>query len=287
MEFRTDLALEEREASPACPGVRQEQAREGGCTVTRLAVESGEAARALRKPPGNYITLEFPPFSDHVDSGAFARLAARELRALLPPEGAVLVAGLGNRDITPDAVGPLAAGGILATRHLRGEWARAAGLERLRPVAAVSPGVLGSTGLEAAEQVLAVVRQIRPAAVVAIDALAARSLSRLGCTVQICDTGIAPGSGVQNARPRLDRGTLGVPVVALGVPTVVDAATLARELLGCAPPGEAVAPRGAPMFVAPREIDLLVHRAAALAALAVNLALQPELSPEDLRALTA
>ena len=218
-----------------------------------------------------------PPLTD--DEKALSEQAAciaEELPALLPKEGPVLVAGLGNAAITPDAIGPQAADMVLATRHIRGEWARSLGLSDLRPVAVMQVGVLGRTGVESGELVGAVCRALSPAAVIAIDALAARSLARLGCTVQLCDTGIAPGSGVGNHRRPLSRETVGVPVIGLGVPTVVDAATIVEEL-GQTAPREATG-----MIVTPREVDLMVRRAARLVAMAVNGALQPDYDPLEL-----
>ena len=232
--------------------------------------------------------MEVPPLSDNAASlEETARLIGEELAALLPEKGTVLVAGLGNEAITPDALGPRAAGMVLATRHIQGEYARSAGLDDLRPTAVLAPGVLGQTGVESGEIVKGLCGVVSPAAVVAVDALASRSLARLGCTVQLCDTGIAPGSGVGNSRKELTETLLGVPVVAVGVPTVVDAATLARDLTGGEESEVAVAPRGAQMMVTPREIDLLIGRASRLVAMAINAALQPAYSPADLCAAAA
>ena len=151
----------------------------------------------------------------------------------------------------------------------------------------LAPGVLGQTGVERGEIVGGLCGVVKPAAVIAIDALASRSVARLGCTVQLCDTGIAPGSGVGNNRKELNRQLLGVPVIGLGVPTVVDARTLAAELTGSESAAEQVAPRGAQMMVTPREIDLIISRASRLVAMAVNAALQPEYSPLELITVAA
>jgi spore protease len=148
-------------------------------------------------------------------------------------------------------------------------------------VAVLSTDVLGNTGMESGELAAGVCARIRPSAVIAVDALAAGSLARLGCTVQLSDTGIAPGSGVGNARPALDRELLGVPVIGFGVPTVVDAATVARDLTGT-DGGQCVSPRGCAMMVTPREVDLMIARASRLAAMSINAALQPDYSPADL-----
>lgn len=272
MFFRTDLALEITEPS------RQVKREQDGCVITRIDEEGN-----------TYITLEVESISDHLDSdNALLKLTAEELSALLPKEGGVLVAGLGNRNITPDALGPLTAEKILATRHIKGELARVTGLDNLRPVAVVSPGVLGCTGIEAFELIKAVVNELHPAVVIAIDALAARSPSRLGCTIQLCSAGISPGAGVGNSRPRIDESTLGTPVISMGIPTVVDAATLAADLLGGDTQGieDKIEPRGAIMMVTPREIDLIISRGARLLGMGINVALNPTLSIEDFDELT-
>lgn len=229
-----------------------------------------------------------PPLSDNDDKLVeYARLIGRELAALLPERGTVLVTGLGNESITPDALGPRASRMVLATRHIQGEFARSSGLDDLRATAVLAPGVLGQTGVESGEIVGGLCEVVHPAAVIAIDALASRSVARLGCTVQLCDTGIAPGSGVGNNRKELTEQLLGIPVIGLGVPTVVDARTLAAELTGREDAAEQVAPRGAQMMVTPREIDLIISRASRLVAMAVNAALQPDYSPLELIAVAA
>ena len=259
MQYRTDLALEATQQWnknwPADAHQREQQV--GDITLTCLTLGEQSAAQ-LGRAPGEYITAQLPPLSDneqHLEQAA--RTIAGELIRLLPASGTVLVVGLGNQAITPDALGPSAARMVLATRHIRGEFARSAGLEDLRSVAVLSPGVLGHTGVESGELAASACACVQPSAVIAVDALAAGSLSRLGCTVQLSNTGIAPGSGVGNNRRPLDRELLGVPVIGIGVPTVVDAATLALELTG-GDGGETVSPRGASMMVTPREIELLI-----------------------------
>ena len=283
MNFRTDLAMEaaadEENLSPN--DLRQEESHAGNITLTRLHILSPRGEQAVGKPCGTYITVGLPPLSDderQLDEQA--QIIGRELAALLPAEGPVLVVGLGNRAVTPDTLGPAAADHVLATRHIRGEFARTAGLTDLRPTAVLTPGVLGQTGTESSEIVRGVCKEIRPAAVVAIDALAARSMERLGCTVQLCDTGISPGSGVGNNRQPLNEQVLGVPVIGMGVPTVVDAATLVWEMSGQTPTGES-----ASMMVTPREIDMVIGRAARLLALAINGALQPAYAATELCAI--
>lgn len=290
MQGRTDLALEAadqpvRLKSLTNEDIERERVERGSAVLTRIRILSERGEKSLGKPRGTYITVEIPALTDHESElEETARLIGEQIAALLPRKGTVLVVGLGNESITPDALGPQAAKMVLATRHIRGEFARTAGLEDLRPTAVMAPGVLGNTGVESGEMAEGVIAVINPAAVVAIDALAAQSLSRLGCTVQLSDTGIAPGSGVGNNRRALNRETLGIPVVAVGVPTVVDAVTLAEELTGREEAAGEVTPRGAGMMVTPREVDLMIRRASRLVAMSVNAALQPAYSPLELTA---
>ncbi len=282
MNCRTDLAVEAAVDADLLEGmdISRTQVTRDGVEIMRMQIRSPRAAERLGKPCGTYITASLPPLSDdETQLTAYAAAVAAELTALLPTSGTVLVVGLGNRAVTPDTLGPSAADMVLATRHIRGEFARAAGLTDLRPTAVLTPGVLGQTGTESSEIVRGVCREVQPAAVVVVDALAARDVERLGCTLQLCDTGIAPGAGVGNNRRPLNRETLGVPVIGMGVPTVVDALTLVRDYLRAdvTPPTDQP-----PMMVTPREIDLVINRAARLIALAINGALQPAYSPAEL-----
>lgn len=193
----------------------------------------------------------------------------------------MLVAGLGNRMITPDAVGPQAVDHVIATRHLVEQVPDV--FASWRPVSALAPGVLGQTGLETGEVVCGVLDRIRPAAVIAVDALAAGRLSRLLRTVQLADTGITPGAGVGNARAALNERTLGVPVIAIGVPTVVDGATLAHEIaaqLG-GPSCEALEDLSRPVMITTRDIDREIADVSRMIGYAVNMALHPHLTVED------
>lgn len=283
MIFRTDLALEATDGVSE-NGIHTSTEQHGDCTITRVRL-SETAARRIGKPAGSYITAELPPFSDNVhNNDQYISLLGDELRLLLP-HGPVLVAGLGNRDITPDALGPKAADRVLATRHIRGELSRVAGMENLRDVSVLIPGVLGNTGIETAEALEIMVSRLKPACVIAIDALAARSLHRLGNTVQLSDAGIAPGSGIGNMRPSVNRETLGVPVIGVGVPTVVNGATFAADLLGADDRDKETLNRIiAPtenIMVTVREVDLLITRASYLVAMAVNTALNPTFSEDE------
>lgn len=290
MERRTDLALEERELlGEDIRGAEYTDEVINGLRIERLSITSAQAARLLKKPQGTYVTAQLPPLTDNIrDTDGRVKALSEEIRRLLPVHGPVLVAGLGNEEITPDALGPKTASKVLATRHITGEIARSTGLDRLRAVAVINTGVTGRTGIETGELLLGVIKNIRPTALIAVDALASRRLERLGCTVQISDTGISPGAGVGNRRIRIDRETMGIPVIAVGVPTVVDALTLAFDLLDVDDEKQsinlsrAVAPHGRGMVVTPKEIDLLTERAARLISLCVNMALQHDIDTEDL-----
>ena len=234
MERRTDLAVEARElVGEDVRGVDFSRRNECSMEISRLVVKTHDASVKLKKEKGTYITIDFPALTDNfLSTDERVGIISEEIRRLLPVNGLVLVCGLGNREITPDALGPKSASRILATRHITGELARSTGLDSLRPVAVMNTGVTGQTGIETFEYIDSIVRKIRPTAVVVIDALASRRLNRLGCTLQISDTGISPGAGVGNTRSRISQWkTLGVPVIGLGVPTVVDAVTLVSDLL--------------------------------------------------------
>lgn len=281
MNIRTDLALERAEISEkSINGVLFDEEKIEDITVSRLEIQNETGAENLKKPIGKYITLSLPRFtkSGGLDIRA-VNLLAREIRRLLPSKtGSVLVAGLGNTAITPDSLGPEVAERIIATRHISKEMRTQLGLGKLMPVSVLTPGVLGQTGIETGEILLGTVERIRPSAVIVIDALAARSLERLGSTVQLSDTGICPGSGVGNARMEISRSTLGVPVISVGVPTVVDINTLLYDV-------GAEKSREVDMIVTPKEVDMMIDRAAELIAVGINSSLQSGLSIEDIMGL--
>lgn len=294
-EIRTDLALEAKELfeesagkTTALPGVKARTYRCSGCRVTAVEVLDRQGSAALGKPVGRYFTLELPAAESSF--AAAVHCIAGELRRLLPPmEGRpALVVGLGNRAVTPDALGPLAVEQVLPTRHLKN--ASGAPLAALTSVCTLTPGVLGTTGMESAEVVQGVARRLRPGCVIVIDALMARRTGRLCTTVQLSDTGIVPGSGVGNHRCALTEETLQVPVLSVGVPMVIDAATLAADLLEDR--GDARAqkrPEGLlpGMVVTVKDVDARVHALAKSVAWGIDLALHPALTPEDLAALLA
>lgn len=286
---RTDLALEAQELwqesagkTTKLEGVAACESQREGLSVNRVEILNDRGSQALGKPVGTYITLELEGVARREEDifGRAARAIAGELEGLLkgvPSDGLVLVAGLGNRAITPDAVGPKVHEHILVTRHLVAQLPEYFG--QLRPVASLAAEVLGNTGVESGEVVRAVCERIKPACVVAVDALASRSLSRLCRTVQLADTGISPGSGVGNHRFALDRERLGVPVIALGVPTVVEGATLAADLLGTE---ELPQLEGGELLVTPKDIDSQVADLSKIIGYGISLALQPGLTVADL-----
>lgn len=279
----TDLALEAAQMQggsgglTACAGVKIRRRVRSGYAVTDLELTDRQQARRMERPVGKYITMELKPYRqrqrDFFVEGA--QCIARELGALLPKgEGAVLVAGLGNRSLTADAVGPLALQDILVTRHmLRDMPEEFAGFT---PVAALTAGVLAETGVETSELIAAVTEKICPRCVIVLDALAARSRENLCAVVQLTDTGLTPGSGVGNHRKEISQKTLGVPVLAIGLPTVIRAERLA---------GEETAEKGDTLFVTPRDIDQRVRELSRMMAFGVDLALQPQLTVEDIAGL--
>ena len=278
---RTDMASEahrlwQRQAGETgeLPGVLAREERLEGFPVSAVEILDERGAEALGKAPGHYYILELPRFfgRGEPDFPAACAALARLLRRCLPEGGgSVLIAALGNPEITPDALGPAAADRVLVTRHLKQRPSEL--FETLREVSVSRPGVLGSSGVESSQQLRALCKLLEPAAVIAVDALAGAEPERLCRTVQVCDTGVAPGSGVGNDRAALNRESLGCPVIALGVPTVIDAGLFSAE--------ECVAG----LFVTPRDIDRVIRRAGFLLGSALNLALQPELNLEDLEAL--
>lgn len=297
MNFRTDLAVEaaELERIDNIKGIQKNEEKINNLTLTKITINTKEAAERIGKPIGEYVTIELPSLTDDFKStDKRLEVIAKQIGYLLPSSGTILVVGLGNYNITPDALGPKTAESILATRHITGEIAKSTGLENLRSVAVLAPGVLGQTGIEVSEILFSVVNKINPSALILIDALASKETSRLGTTIQISNNGISPGSGVGNSRPSINKETMGVPVISIGVPTVVDATTLAANLFSCVDEeitkdtiNQKVEPKGSPMMVTPKEIDLLIERSSRLLAMSINYALQPLFSIEDIMSLTS
>ncbi len=244
--IRTDLALEAHEfvtqrdkqeavkSKPEDTGVKIENAGDDNVKITRVRITSKQGENSIGKPIGNYITLEIPRFKENDDNlfdDACNNLAKELINIIkLQDKSTVLVVGLGNWNVTPDALGPRTISKLMVTRHLIENEPRFID-EGVRPVCTFEPGVLGITGIETLEIVKGVVERVKPDAVICIDALASRKLERISTTIQIADTGISPGSGVGNKRLELSESTLGIPVIAIGVPTVVDAATMASDTI--------------------------------------------------------
>ncbi|MCI8802885.1 MAG: GPR endopeptidase [Oscillibacter sp.] len=294
---RTDLALEARELwqesaekTTRLTGVKASKQKEEGYPVTRVDILDHRGEEALGKPQGSYLTIDLSSFwqrkADFFERAV--RAVGGQLKAMLPAEGPALVVGLGNRAMTPDAVGPLSLDSVLVTRHLVSAMPRH--FAGFRPVAAFRTGVLGLTGVESAETVRGLAAEVKPALIIAVDALAARRVNRMCTTVQLTDTGIVPGSGVGNHRAALNRETLGVPVLSIGVPTVVDAATLAADLLeeaGIPELDETRLRHGkAPLMVTTRDIDQQVRELSKVVGYGINWALQ-DLEIEEMNALLA
>ena len=259
------------------PGLEVRRRERGGYALTAMDLTDPHRAAELQRPVGKYITMELGPYL-HRQRDFFAQGAgciARELAALLPEgEGPTLVVGLGNRSLTADAVGPLALPHILVTRHMLAAMPEE--FAGFSSVAALATGVLGETGLESSELIAAAAEKLRPRCIIVLDALAAATREKLCAVLQLTDTGLTPGSGVGNHRKEVSRRTLGVPVLALGLPTVIRA----EQLVGEETPAE-----GEPLFVTPRDIDQQVRELSRMMAYGIDLALQPHLTVEDITGL--
>ena len=268
MAVYTDIAAEgwAEKKGTIPPGVHFETRYVGDVSITRVKITRDGLARRR----GRYSTIDMPNFA-YIDgrSERYVKALAHEIKNFLPPRGEILVVGLGNDRITADALGPAVCGRILVTRHIPIERDERE-LLRLRGVSAFCPGIEGKTGLSAGQTVRSIVRGIRPAAVLCIDSLFTSTPEHLGCTVQITDTGLCPGGEERN---RIDAALLGVPTISMGVPTVMDAGELCKSRHR--------------LVVTPKEIDYLITRAAGVLSLAINKALQQELSVGELDFLTS
>ncbi len=320
-QIRTDLAIEAREmieekqenVGTEPNGVQVETEDGEFYTLTRVSIVNEAGSEAMGKPIGEYITIESQKLKENaVDCHeVLIKLLADQLGKLAQTkkEDRILVAGLGNWNITPDALGPKVVSRILVTRHLQGTLPEE--IEgTLRSVAAISPGVMGLTGIETGEIIKSLVEKIKPSLLIAIDALAARRSSRINATIQMSDTGVAPGAGVGNKRMELNQETLGIPVIAIGVPTVVDAATLVNDtmdrilasMISQTKEGSSfyqmlldleqeekytmitdiLDPYTENMFVTPKEVDAVIDRLSNIIANGINIALHPGITMEDI-----
>jgi spore protease len=317
--IRTDLAVEAREllseeqAEAEYEGIEVSEEEHQNISVTWVEVTNAQGARALGKPIGNYVSLESNAMKENdVEAHEeIAKILAEKLGKLHPlkENSVILVVGLGNWNVTPDALGPKVVSRILVTRHISQNLPHE--LEgNVRPVSAIAPGVMGLTGIETGEIIRGVVDRIKPDLVIAIDALAARRTSRINATIQMSDTGINPGAGVGNKRMVLNQEALGAPIIAIGVPTVVDAATLVNDTMDKmlssmaqqAPQGtefyqmlmnladeekyhliaDILDPYAGNMFVTPKEVDAVIERLSGIIANALNMALHPGVTSEDI-----
>lgn len=238
---RTDLALEARESinedEQSLRGVEVEEYsyEEENIHVTKVKIDTKNASKAMGKPMGNYVTMEAPDMTEE-DEGFHREISAciaRELKGILPAtegEQSILVVGLGNREVTADSLGPKVVDNLFITRHVIRTYGKVAyNRDKMNQISSIEPGVMAKTGMETAEIVKGIIEETKPDVIIAVDALASRSTKRLNRTIQITDTGIWPGSGVGNHRNALTKESLGIPVIAIGIPTVVDAATIVGD----------------------------------------------------------
>ncbi|MBR5468566.1 MAG: GPR endopeptidase [Firmicutes bacterium] len=316
--IRTDLALENcemlKEEGTLSDGIKCREDKTDIYKITTVEILNKTGSDALGRPEGRYVTIEsnYLNFNDATCLSSIAEKTAEIIGSLADFETAesILAVGLGNWNITPDALGPKVIDKLLVTRHIMDTVPEE--LEgNVRSLSALSPGVMGITGIETFEIIKGVADKVKPDVIIAIDALAARNISRVNTTIQLSDTGVAPGAGVGNKRCELSRKTLGIPVIAIGVPTVVDAATLVNDtmekILGqmafhsgkggavykmieemndedkygliC----EMLGSQEANMFVTPKEVDLVIERLSGIISDAVNIAVHPGFSIEDTR----
>ncbi len=280
--IRTDLAVEahelsRREAKNATEidGVISDVRTEDGITVTNIEITNENGSKALGKAIGNYITIESPNLKYSIDIyERVCTLISEEIRKMadIKSDSLTLVVGLGNRDITPDALGTEVVSSLLVTHHIKQNMKDFFD-DNISGVCALIPGVLGTTGIETAEIIKAVSEKVKPNLIIAVDAMAAADIRRVSTTVQISDTGIQPGAGVENNRECLNEETIGAKVIAIGVPTVIDAATISKVEI----PKEL-----APLMVTTKDIDLVIERTAKTVANGINLALHRDMTLRDI-----
>lgn len=305
-EIRTDLALEAHEMcaqkakeTEKIDGVSVEIREDEGVLVTEIDVTNENGAAALSKPIGRYVTIEAPDIKYSVEVyEKTCKKLAEEIRAMadIKRDGKTLVVGLGNKQITPDALGPDVVKKLMVTGHIK-EYKADILSNEISAVYAIAPGVLGTTGIESAEIIKGVAERVHPNLIIAVDALASRSLDRISTTFQISDTGINPGAGVENNRKALNEENLGIKVIAIGVPTVVDAATVASDSIDIAMEraGENISSgfekdvirkllseNIGSLMVTPKDIDLVIEKTSKTVANGINLALHENLTFEDI-----
>jgi GPR endopeptidase len=308
INFRTDLALERNEVYKEknklneIDGVSVNNETINEVEISRIKILNEEGEKILQKPAGTYITLDVKKLklADEERLSKIAETVADELRKIVGEHvnetEDILVVGLGNLYVTPDALGPKVVPEIEVTRHIL-EYMPSIMPEDTRPVSAISPGVLGVTGIETMEILKGVVQNVKPKLLIVIDALATRSIDRISSSIQIADTGIVPGAGVENTRKEISKKTLGIPVIAIGIPTVVDLATITNECIDIFIESlqekamsndylnklkendnyeeikEALVPKDYNMIVTPKEIDKLIENMSKIVSSAINMAM--------------
>lgn len=290
--IHTDLAMEARESNSALNGVSEERTDNEHYSVSRIKIDTDEAASALQKSKGLYITIEDPDLVLREPEliKAVTEALSAELTGLIDKggtSGTVLVVGLGNRAVTPDALGPKTAEKILVTRHIK-QYMPDAIPNGVRSVCAISPGVLGVTGIETMEVIQGIVERSKPSLIIAIDSLSSRRTERIASTIQLCDAGIQPGAGVGNIRSGLDEASLVIPVIAVGVPLVVYASTISRDTIGLIASelgllgneekikelaAKAISEKTGELIVTPKEIDSLIECTSTILADGINMCL--------------
>lgn len=291
MNYRTDLAIDRVEyISGEIKGIRKTERRTNNTKTTVIDILDENGEKAVGKPVGKYITVEMSGLmkDGSIEDDCLFEVI-RCINELLPKtNGTVLVAGVGNPDITSDALGPAFCDRVFSTRHIDENMKKLSGLtSKLRSVCCVSTDVLGKTGIESAEYIKFIKNGVNPDFIITVDALCSTDIKRLGTTVQLSNTGVSPGSGVMNSRMKIDEECMGVPVIAIGVPTVVSALTVSKNIFG----SEAEININdenreyLQMIVTPKDIDMLIKNASFLLSVAVNCALQQSLSPGDIISL--
>ena len=277
MNYRTDLVIEnERQINEDLSGIQSNTKDFDGAILNTIKITNRSAAKQLSRPLGSYYTVEFPKLESVCDFSGIKGACIFALESLFKGKALnkIMVVGLGNIDITPDALGPKTATKILATRHLSNELKKALNLSDLKSVSVLIPGVLGKTGIEAHDTVKSAVKFVSPDAIILIDALAAVEPSHLCTTLQLTDAGINPGSGVQNARKGFSFTDFKIPVIAIGMPTVIDASSYSNKT------------DHHNMMVTPKDIDMLIDKASTLLSEILNEFLQPSIDSEVIKCLT-
>ena len=284
-ELRTQaMSMRAKEKKGEIDGILYNERTEDFIKITTIEIINEMGEKALGKPKGRYVTVSFPTAANlcYRDFLSLCDAVSKELRAFCWDYSHTLVCGIGNRALSADALGVLTADNVLVTHHLKHMDGIPLGVSGFGDVSAFSPGPMAKTGAESAELIRSIVDKLRPDAIIAVDALAARDATRLARTIQISDTGIAPGSGIGNARMALTEESLGVPVIAIGVPTVVDTATLVRDSLEGRSPNENLLRELSGLFVAPKEIDTISENLSRLIGWAINRALHGNFSYEEM-----